>query len=163
MSADRATCWNTGHRIAIAIFKIHSQEIFACDSASSFYVLLTSQTSHLYSADKLLKVRQHSHRQRMVSRVTHLTLPRFILFSLSTLVSRSPSTTYGSSNDKTSRRGDSSTWPTWRMSWRPCGSRHPMITAPSTSEPSRGQLFTPHRDTAFTTSSVVTFFLSRSP
>jgi hypothetical protein len=43
-------------RIAIAIFKIHSAEIFATDSASTFYVLLTNLTSHLYSADKLLKV-----------------------------------------------------------------------------------------------------------
>jgi len=43
-------------RIAIAIFKIHSAEIFATDSASSFYVLLTNLTSHLYSADRLLKV-----------------------------------------------------------------------------------------------------------
>lgn len=43
-------------RIAIAIFKIHSAEIFATDSASNFYVLLTNLTSHLYSADKLLKV-----------------------------------------------------------------------------------------------------------
>jgi hypothetical protein len=43
-------------RIAIAIFKIHSAEIFATDSASTFYVLVTSLTSHMYGADKLLKV-----------------------------------------------------------------------------------------------------------
>ena len=42
--------------MAIAIFKIHSAEIFAADSASSFYVLLTNLTSHMYSADKLLTV-----------------------------------------------------------------------------------------------------------
>jgi hypothetical protein len=47
---------NSIRRIAIAIFKIHSAEIFATDSASNFYVLLTNLTSHLYSSDKLLKV-----------------------------------------------------------------------------------------------------------
>lgn len=43
-------------RVAIAIFKIHSAEILATDSASTFYVFITSLTSHMYGADKLLKV-----------------------------------------------------------------------------------------------------------
>jgi hypothetical protein len=52
----QASDTNLIRRIAIAIFKIHSAEIFATDSASNFYVLLTNLTSHLYSSDKLLKV-----------------------------------------------------------------------------------------------------------
>ncbi|BGP14237.1 hypothetical protein JCM10213v2_002180 [Rhodosporidiobolus nylandii] len=43
-------------RISLAILKLHEPELLACDSAAALYALLGSLPSHLYHADKLLKV-----------------------------------------------------------------------------------------------------------
>ncbi|GAA5891258.1 hypothetical protein JCM6882_004638 [Rhodosporidiobolus microsporus] len=43
-------------RIALAILKLHEADLLACDSAASLYGLLGTLPTHLYHADKLLKV-----------------------------------------------------------------------------------------------------------
>lgn len=45
-------------RIAIAIFIINEKELLETTSPSAFYSFVHSMTSHLFSVDRLLKVRE---------------------------------------------------------------------------------------------------------
>lgn len=52
-------------RIAIAIFIINEKELLETTSPSAFYSFVHSMTSHLFSVDRLVKVRRILKKQKI--------------------------------------------------------------------------------------------------